>query len=102
MPFSILAYLSLYSSILTTYTYISAEYSWNNMPFYHILAIIEILGFYAFYSQLVYKRNNNYVFGAILLIHLSFDFFISNSFLTKKTPDTVSYTHLTLPTIYSV
>src|SRR5579863_5520685 len=38
------------------YTLITAELKHNNMPAYHLLALIEILSVYCFYCQVFYQR----------------------------------------------
>ncbi|NQX55763.1 hypothetical protein HQN86_19230 [Pedobacter panaciterrae] len=56
MPYTLLGILFLISSILKIYSLITAELHINNMPAFHLLALVEIALVYCFYNQLIFRK----------------------------------------------
>lgn len=71
MPFLLMGILFSISSVLKIYTLITAEYNINNMPAFHLLALVEINLLYCFYSYLIFKRIYRSGIVALTAIHLA-------------------------------
>jgi len=65
-PYRILGLFFLFCFVIRSYTFVTAEKHFNNMPAYHLLALVEISAVYCFYCELVYGKV--FTWGLILLI----------------------------------
>ena len=66
LPYALLGIFVIISFLIKTYTLVTAELHVNNMPAYHLLALVEMLAVYAFCCMLISGRI--YKRGIVLLI----------------------------------
>ncbi len=76
----ILGVFFLISSVLKLFTLITAEFYIRNMPVFHLLAAVEIVFVFCFYSELMFKRIYLWVAVALLLMNVVNTIFIQDVF----------------------
>lgn len=80
MPFIILGVFFAVSGAIKIFTLVTAEVVINNMPAYHLLAFVEIMAFYCFYSVLIFKRVNPIIITVIFLLYAANTYYIQSLF----------------------
>jgi hypothetical protein len=77
-PYFLLGIFFFVFFIVKVYTLVTAELHENNMPAYHLLALLEIVAVYTFYCQVLYRKV--YKWGIVFLaaLHIANALFFQN------------------------
>jgi hypothetical protein len=77
-PYLFLGVFFILCFLIKVYTLITAEMHQNNMPAFHLLALLEVLTVYSFYCQLIYGKTFKLGIIALIFFHIANSIFFQN------------------------
>jgi hypothetical protein len=69
-PYFLLGIFFFVFFIVKFYTLVTAELHKNNMPAFHVLALLEIMAVYIFYSQVLYQKVFKWGIVGLVVLHI--------------------------------
>lgn len=90
LPWSVLGKFFLFSALLKLVTLITAEFQVNNMPLFHLLAMVEISILYVFYCILLGGRISYAILALLVISNLANALFIQDIFMFNSIAWTVN------------
>lgn len=81
LPFRFLGILFLITSVLKIFSLFTAELYINNMPVYHLMALVEICFIYCFYSSLITGKVNLWCLAVLFSINLANSLFVQQLYI---------------------